>query len=67
MDLSSPDVINSEVMEYFSYLNLSWPAVSQICSLTILLTTLMILEPNSTPIVWLDSSLTKTNKEQTNV
>lgn len=49
------------------YLNLSCPAVSHIWSLTILLTTLMIFEPNSTPMVWFDSSLTRKQNKATQV
>ena len=41
------------------YLNLSCPAVSHICSFTDLPPILTILEPNSTPIVWWASCLTK--------
>lgn len=41
-----------------THLKRSCPAVSQIWSLTNLLTTLIIFEPNSTPIVWFESSLT---------
>lgn len=40
------------------YLKRSCPAVSQICSLTVLPPTLTTLEPNSTPMVWLESCLT---------
>ena len=47
------------------YLKRSCPAVSQICSLTVLPPTLTTLDPNSTPMVWLESCLTaqaETNK-----
>lgn len=43
---------------FFLYLNLSCPAVSQICSFTVFPPTLTTLEPNSTPIVWFESCLT---------
>lgn len=42
------------------YRNRSCPAVSQICSLTVFPPTLTTLEPNSTPMVWLESCLTAT-------
>ena len=48
-----------------TYLNLSWPAVSHICSLTDLPPTFTTLLPNSTPIVWLESCLTKTTMKNT--
>jgi hypothetical protein len=41
-----------------TYRNLSWPAVSQICSFTVFPPTLTTRDPNSTPIVWLESCLT---------
>jgi hypothetical protein len=40
------------------HLKRSWPAVSQICNFTDFPPTLIILLPNSTPIVWLESCLT---------
>ncbi len=40
------------------HLNLSWPAVSQICSLTDFPPTFTTLLPNSTPMVWFESCLT---------
>lgn len=40
-------------------LNQTHPAVSQICNLILLPPTLMIFDPNSTPIVWDDPSLTE--------
>lgn len=54
-------LINSEVK--LDYLNRSWPAVSQIWSLTVFPPTLTTLLPNSTPIVCVDSCLTE-NKFQ---
>ena len=47
----------------FSFRNnfyLSWPAVSQICSLIFWPDTSMILVPNSTPMVWGQSAMTET-------
>ena len=41
-----------------TYRNRSWPAVSQICSFTVFPPTLTTRDPNSTPIVWLESCLT---------
>lgn len=46
------------------YRNRSWPAVSQICSLTVLPPTLTTREPNSTPMVWLESCLTAKRSER---
>lgn len=40
-----------------TYRNRSWPAVSQICSFTVFPPTLTTRDPNSTPIVWLESCL----------
>ena len=51
--------LHYSAIENISYLNLSCPAVSHICSLTDLPPILTILEPNSTPIVWCESCLTK--------
>lgn len=53
-----------EISKQNYYLNLSCPAVSQICSFTDLPATLIIFDPNSTPIVWLLSPLTVKNKNQ---
>jgi len=50
-----------------SNLNLSWPAVSQICSLTDLPPTFTTLLPNSTPIVWFESCLTATHSNYSKV
>lgn len=46
----------------FINLNLSCPAVSQICSFTDFPPTLTTLEPNSTPMVWLESCLTENKR-----
>ena len=45
-------------LNILTYLNLSCPAVSQICNLTDLPPTFTTLLPNSTPIVWFESCLT---------
>lgn len=47
-----------------TYRNRSWPAVSQICSFTVFPPTLTTRDPNSTPIVWLESCLTGNGKER---
>ena len=46
------------------YRNLSWPAVSQICSLTDFPPTFTTLLPNSTPMVWLESFLTEIQNQK---
>lgn len=46
------------------YRNLSWPAVSQICSLTDFPPTFTTLLPNSTPMVWLESFLTEKQNQK---
>lgn len=46
------------------YRNRSCPAVSQICSLTVFPPTLTTREPNSTPMVWLESCLTATRTQR---
>lgn len=48
---------------FLFYRNLSWPAVSQIWSLTDFPPTFTTLLPNSTPIVWLESFLTENSKK----
>lgn len=50
-----------------SYLNRSCPAVSHICNFTYLPPTFIIFEPNSTPIVWFESSLTKKEKQEQHI
>lgn len=45
------------------YRNRSWPAVSQIWSLTDFPPTFTTLLPNSTPMVWLESFLTENSKD----
>lgn len=47
-----------------TYRNRSWPAVSQICSFTVFPPTLTTRDPNSTPIVWLESCLTESGRER---
>lgn len=47
-----------------TYRNRSWPAVSQICSFTVFPPTLTTRDPNSTPIVWLESCLTGSGRER---
>lgn len=47
-----------------TYRNRSWPAVSQICSFTVFPPTLTTRDPNSTPIVWLESCLTGVGKRK---
>lgn len=51
-------ITNTSQNDWKGYLNLSCPAVSHICNFTYLPPTFMIFEPNSTPIVWFESSLT---------
>lgn len=48
---------------FLFYRNRSWPAVSQIWSLTDFPPTFTTLLPNSTPIVWLESFLTENSKK----
>lgn len=45
------------------YRNRSWPAVSQIWSLTDFPPTFTTLLPNSTPMVWFESFLTENSKD----
>lgn len=49
---------------FLFYRNRSWPAVSQIWSLTDFPPTFTTLLPNSTPIVWLESFLTENSKKE---
>lgn len=47
-----------------TYRKRSWPAVSQIWSFTVFPPTLTTLDPNSTPMVWLESCLTGSGRER---
>ena len=52
-----------QVRSYWDYLNLSCPAVSQICNFIFCPATSIILVPNSTPIVWGQSAITWNKKK----
>ena len=55
---SQSKLIEWALLCWFTHLNLSCPAVSQICNFTDFPPTFTTLEPNSTPMVWLESCLT---------
>lgn len=67
MCTSQSKLIELTLLCWFTHLNLSWPAVSQICNFTDFPPTFTTLEPNSTPIVWLESCLTTQKITHVNV